>query len=196
MLAHPPRSLPPMLHNPRLMPIPRYSKGPGVFSSFALNEHLSPVPYSLPSPWSRQWEVVTPSVQVGTYPTRNFCYLRMVIVTTAVYRGLNSPFRRKLTDPLNLPGTGQASRAYTAACAFARSCVLVNSRYPWLCATPRRSSPQGSPLMPKARGNLPSSLTRDLLIALVFSPDHQCRFGVRAATRPDAEALITTDHGF
>ena len=29
--------------------------------------------------------IVTPFVQVGTYPTRNFCYLRTVIVTAAVY---------------------------------------------------------------------------------------------------------------
>ena len=33
--------------------------------------------------------IVTPFVQVGTYPTRNFCYLRTVIVTAAVYRGFD-----------------------------------------------------------------------------------------------------------
>ncbi len=31
-------------------------------------------------------EVVTPFAQVGTYPTRGICYLRMVIVTTAAYQ--------------------------------------------------------------------------------------------------------------
>jgi len=43
--------------------------------------------------------VVTPFVQVGTYPTRNlpdkeFRYLRTVIVTAAVYRGFDHELRR------------------------------------------------------------------------------------------------------
>ena len=45
-------------------------------------------------------------------PDKEFRYLRMVIVTTAVYRGLNSPLRRKLTDPLNLPAPGRRHTVY------------------------------------------------------------------------------------
>ena len=33
--------------------------------------------------------IVTPFVQVGTYPTKEFRYLRTVIVTAAVYRGFD-----------------------------------------------------------------------------------------------------------
>ena len=36
---------------------------------------------------------ITPFVRVGTYPTRNFLYPRTVIVTAAVYWGLNSKLR-------------------------------------------------------------------------------------------------------
>ena len=40
-------------------------------------------------------------------------YLRMVIVTTAVYWGLNSQLRPKgLTGPLNLPAPGRSQSVY------------------------------------------------------------------------------------
>ena len=48
-------------------------------------------------------------------PDKEFRYLRMVIVTTAVYRGLNSPLRPKgLTVPLNLPAPGRRQCVYLA----------------------------------------------------------------------------------
>ena len=50
--------------------------------------------------------IVTPFVRVGTYPTRNFRYLRTVIVTAAVYWGFD-PMLAHLS--INLPATGQAS---------------------------------------------------------------------------------------
>ena len=40
---------------------------------------------------------------------------------------------------------------------------LVNSRYPLACATPRRSSPQGVSLMPKAREQFAEFLDQDSL---------------------------------
>ena len=47
-------------------------------------------------------------------PDKEFRYLRMVIVTTAVYRGLNSPLRsEELTDPLNLPAPGRRQCIYS-----------------------------------------------------------------------------------
>ncbi|KMS93425.1 hypothetical protein BVRB_031610 [Beta vulgaris subsp. vulgaris] len=36
----------------------------------------------------------------------------MVIVTTAVYWGLNSPLRHCLTGPLNLPAPGRSQSVY------------------------------------------------------------------------------------
>ncbi len=67
---------PPMLHNPHLMPIPRYSKGPGgLFRPSALNEHLYSYCNFAELLVETAGEVVTPFVQVGTYPTRNFATL-------------------------------------------------------------------------------------------------------------------------
>ncbi|BAC19613.1 conserved hypothetical protein [Corynebacterium efficiens YS-314] len=47
-------------------------------------------------------------------PDKEFRYLRMVIVTTAVYWGLNSQLRRltQLTGPLNLPAPGRRQSVY------------------------------------------------------------------------------------
>lgn len=46
-------------------------------------------------------------------PDKEFRYLRMVIVTTAVYWGLNSPLHPEgLTGPLNLPAPGRRQSVY------------------------------------------------------------------------------------
>lgn len=46
-------------------------------------------------------------------PDKEFRYLRMVIVTTAVYWGLSSVLRTKvLTRPLNLPAPGRSQSVY------------------------------------------------------------------------------------
>ena len=69
-------------------------------------------------------------MQVGTYPTRNFRYLRTVIVTAAVYRGFNSKL-----SPLLLTFRHRAGvRPYTSSCDFAEPCVFVKqSPPPGLC---------------------------------------------------------------
>ena len=46
-------------------------------------------------------------------PDKEFRYLRMVIVTTAVYWGLSSQLRsEELTSPLNLPAPGRRQSVY------------------------------------------------------------------------------------
>ena len=46
-------------------------------------------------------------------PDKEFRYLRMVIVTTAVYWRLNSPLRpEELTGPLNVPAPGRRQSVY------------------------------------------------------------------------------------
>src|SRR5690242_15315815 len=54
------------------------------------------------------------SIRAGrNLPDKEFRYLRMVIVTTAVYWGLNSPLRHCcLTGPLNLPAPGRSQSVY------------------------------------------------------------------------------------
>ncbi|EDN84181.1 hypothetical protein BIFADO_00015 [Bifidobacterium adolescentis L2-32] len=67
-----------------------------------------------PSSWSRQWGSRY-AIRAGrNLPDKEFRYLRMVIVTTAVYRGLNSPLHPEgLTDPLNLPAPGRRQCIYS-----------------------------------------------------------------------------------
>ena len=71
------------------------------------------------------------SIRAGrNLPDKEFRYLRMVIVTTAVYWGLNSQLRRTslLTGPLNLPAPGRRQPLYFAFSALQRPVFLLNSR--------------------------------------------------------------------
>ena len=71
-------------------------------------------------------QVVTPFVQVGTY-RQGIRYLRMVIVTTAVYWGLSFQLALRLTNPLNLPAPAGVS-PYTSSYDLHGPVFLVNSR--------------------------------------------------------------------
>ena len=89
-LAYMLRSLRPILHIGWPRSMLSYSKGSrGLFVPSRVIGIFTDTTISLSS-WLRQRPIITPFVQVGTYPTRNFCYLRTVIVTAAVYWGFNS----------------------------------------------------------------------------------------------------------
>ena len=83
----------------------------------------------------------------------------MVIVTTAVYWGLNSPLRTEvLTGPLNLPAPGRRQSVYIDLPSSHGPVFLVNSRFPLFSAThtsyqPKKPSPARAPLLPKLRGH-------------------------------------------
>lgn len=84
----------------------------------------------------------------------------MVIVTTAVYWGLNSQLRsqRLLTGPLNLPAPGRRQSIYINLTSSHGPVFLINSRFPLFSATPQHSNRTGSshhraPLLPKLRGH-------------------------------------------
>lgn len=66
-----------------------------------------------PSLWLRQLRSRY-AIRAGrNLPDKEFRYLRMVIVTTAVYWGLNSPLHPcGLTGPLNLPAPGRRQSVY------------------------------------------------------------------------------------
>src|SRR5215469_234812 len=68
-------SLPPILHKPSRTPIPSYSEGPGVFPSCCAKRASLLVVQFHRACGRDSREVVTPFVQVGTYPTRNFATL-------------------------------------------------------------------------------------------------------------------------
>ena len=92
-------------------------------------------------------------------PDKEFRYLRMVIVTTAVYWGLNSPLRptRGLTGPLNLPAPGRRQSVYIDFTVFARTCVFSKQSLPSILCDHHQLktslSPAVAPLLPKLRGH-------------------------------------------
>lgn len=83
----------------------------------------------------------------------------MVIVTTAVYWGLNSPLRptRGLTGPLNLPAPGRRQSVYIDFTVFARTCVFSKQSLPSILCDHHQLktslSPAVAPLLPKLRGH-------------------------------------------
>src|SRR5699024_10118040 len=109
-------------------------------------------------------------------PDKEFRYLRMVIVTTAVYWGLNSQLRRTslLTGPLNLPSPGRRQSIYLNLTSSHGPVLLINSRFPLFSATHHSSHRKddhhsGPPFFRSCGDNLPSSLTTAIRNALVFS---------------------------
>ena len=126
--------------------------------------------------------IVTPFVQVGTYPTRNFCYLRTVIVTAAVYRG----FDQELA-PHHLTFRHRAGvTPYTSTFVFAECCVFNKQSQPPISLQPPPLRPRGpSPgahLLPKLRCQFAEFLLLSSLKRLGISPAHLCRFAVRSLT--------------
>ncbi len=92
----------------------------------------------------------------------------MVIVTTAVYWGLNSKLHPEgLTPPLNLPAPGGVS-PYTSNCLFARTRVFSKQSLPTgLCGHHTLSGVNPykwmAPLLPKLRGHFAEFLHHDSL---------------------------------
>jgi hypothetical protein len=100
-------------------------------------------------------------------PDKEFRYLRTVIVTAAVYRGFDAEREPFLLTFRHWAGVSP----YMSALAFARTCVFAKqSPGPFHCGLDHGSKlPARRPFSRSYGTNLPSSLTRVLPIALVFS---------------------------
>ena len=126
--------LPPILSEMHRTPIPGCSKGSrglsvlprvlGIFTETAIS----------PSPSLRQ-RSSRYAIRAGrNLPDKEFRYLRTVIVTAAVYRGLVSVLRAEaLTPPRNLPAPGRRQPLYVVF-DLAETCVFVKqSQCAFLC---------------------------------------------------------------
>ena len=97
-------------------------------------------------------------------PDKEFRYLRTVIVTAAIHRGLTSalqPF--SLTLPLNLPALGRCQSLYRVDQTSQRPVFLLNSRLSLFTVAPRCYAHPGAPLLPKLRGHFAEFLNEGSL---------------------------------
>ena len=104
-------SLPPILYMKYQNPILSYSKAPWGLSVLSRVTGIFTGTTISPGGLLRQCPNRY-AIRAGqNLPDKEFRYLRTVIVTAAVYRGLNSMLRC-LTSPLNLPAPGRRQPIY------------------------------------------------------------------------------------
>jgi hypothetical protein len=153
--------------------MPSYSKAPrGLFVLLRVRRIFTPISIS-PGPSLRQCSSCY-TVRAGrNLPDKEFRYLRTVIVTAAVHRGFSSELRFRLPLPLTFRHRAGVS-PYTSPFGFAETCGFVNqSLEPFHCGLPMfhlfKFRIRRHPLSRSYGANLPSSLTKVLPFALVFS---------------------------
>jgi hypothetical protein len=175
--------LPPILRTPGFGSRPRCSKAPRGLFVLSWVTRIFTGPSISPSPLSRQ-RSSRYSFRAGrNLPDKEFRYLRTVIVTAAVHRGLDSWLR----SPLLVTFRHWAGVSpYTSACAFAETCVFgKQSLEPISCSLLTLPLLPGlatkAPLLPKVRGQFAEFLDKGSLVhlkSLLFA--YLCRFAVRA----------------
>ena len=174
--------LPPILRTPYLVSRPNCSKAPRGLFVLSWETRIFTGTSISPSPLLRQ-RPTRYSFRAGrNLPDKEFRYLRTVIVTAAVHRGLDSQLR----TPLLVTFRHWAGVSpYTSTFVFAETCVFgKQSVGPILCRllTPLTSREvTKAPLLPKVRGQIAEFLNRGSLVhlkRLLFA--YQCRFAVRA----------------
>ena len=125
-LAAAPRSLPPMLHIRRPRSALSYSKGSrGLFVPLRVGGIFTATTISPSSRLRQRPDRYT--IRAGrNLPDKEFRYLRTVIVTAAIHRGLNSmlcPY--ELTSPFDLSALGRYHTLYVFLDELAECCVFV-----------------------------------------------------------------------
>ena len=93
-LAPPHRCLPPILYAPDQRPMPSCSEGSRGLSVLPRVSRIFTTSGISPGPWSRQRPIRCAFRAGRNLPDKEFRYLRTVIVTAAVYRGLASGLRQ------------------------------------------------------------------------------------------------------
>ena len=105
--------LPPILYIQHRIPVSSWSKAPWGLSVLAQVASIFTGTSISPGALSRQRSDHYAFRAGRNLPDKEFRYLRTVIVTAAVYRGLGSKLRAyALTSPLNLPAPGRRQPIY------------------------------------------------------------------------------------
>lgn len=133
------RSLPPILYTPEQRPMPSCSEGSRGLSVLPRVGRIFTTSAISPGPRSRQRPSRCAFRAGRNLPDKEFRYLRTVIVTAAVYRGLGSGLRGKLTPPRDLPAPGRRQTLYVALRLLQSPVFLVNSRLGLFTAARLRS---------------------------------------------------------
>ena len=105
-------SLPPILYMQYRIPVSSWSKAPWGLSVLARVTSIFTGISISPGALLRQCPNHYAFRAGRNLPDKEFRYLRTVIVTAAVYWGLNSKLRLLLTSPLNLPAPGRRQPIY------------------------------------------------------------------------------------
>src|SRR5450830_1122279 len=150
-----------------------------------------------PSSWLRQ-RPDRYTIRAGrNLPDKEFRYLRTVIVTAAVYWGFDSELAPLLLTFQHWAGVSP----YMSAFAFAETCVFAKqSPGPFHCGfdQPLQAAVAKRPFSRSYGAILPSSLTRVLPIALVFStrlPVSDCGTGTWDLARHFSRRLGSLESG-
>jgi hypothetical protein len=174
--------LPPILRMHHLASRPRCSKAPRGLFVLSWETRIFTGTSISPSPLSRQCSSRY-SLRAGrNLPDKEFRYLRTVIVTAAVHRGLDSWLR----SPVLLTFRHWAGVSpYTSAFALAETCVFGKQSLEPISCDPLTAlltkTATRAPLLPKVRGQFAEFLNRGSLVHLGgLPPAYQCRFAVRA----------------
>ena len=93
-------------------------------------------------------EVVTPFMQVGNYPTRNFATLGPSRITAAVYKSFHSKLAPILLTYLHRAGVSP----YTSSYDFAETCVFSKQSLPLILCHFKKISLIKTPFIPKLQG--------------------------------------------
>ena len=190
-------SLPPILHVLNPNPMTGCSKAPrGLFALARVTCIFTGISIS-PDPSLRQ-RPDRYAIRAGrNLPDKEFRYLRTVIVTAAVYWGFDSELAPLLLTFQHWAGVSP----YTSAFAFAETCVFAKqSPGPFHCGSdqPLQAAVAERPFSRSYGAILPSSLTRVLPIALVFStrlPVSDCGTGTADLARHFSRQLGSLESG-
>jgi len=167
--------LPPILYTTNRQPMSSCSKGSRGLPVLPRVSRIFTTSAISPGLWSRQRPNRYAFRAGRNLPDKEFRYLRTVIVTAAVYRGLGSLLQAEaLTAPRDLPAPGRRQTLYVVLRLQQSPVFLINSRLGlFTVATPGSGSkslhPRQHPFFRSYGVILPSSLTIVLPIALVCS---------------------------